>query len=213
MRRRARPYWPSVDGDRGAQPAQPASSAKTALSPEESLRYLNGYPERIVAWARDLIERERLSEHLRERYPEPHEINSNKLLRRYTQEIKSEYLRSSPTLAKVCFDAQLHLVQHALGTHTLISRPHGGRLKAKRELRISSLFKRCPEPLLRMIVVHELAHLREREHNAAFYQLCVHMEPTYHQLELEARLYLIQRELYGPLYLPLDPTSHLQQIK
>jgi predicted metal-dependent hydrolase len=29
-----------------------------------------------------------------------------------------------------------------------------------------------------MIVVHELAHLREREHDRAFYQLCCHMEPA-----------------------------------
>ena len=51
-----------------------------------------------------------------------------------------------------------------------------------------------------MIVVHELAHLREREHNDAFYRLCVHMEGRYHQLELDARLYLIHKELFGDLY-------------
>ncbi|PZP65387.1 MAG: M48 family peptidase, partial [Delftia acidovorans] len=43
---------------------------------------------------------------------------------------------------------------------------------------------------LRMIVVHELAHLREPDHDKAFYQLCTHMEPDYHQLEFELRLYL-----------------------
>ena len=74
------------------------------------------------------------------------------------------------------------------------------RTKTRRELRISSLFKSCPEPLLKMIVVHELAHLREKEHNHSFYRLCVHLEPKYHQLEFDARIYLIHRELFGPLY-------------
>jgi predicted metal-dependent hydrolase len=38
--------------------------------------------------------------------------------------------------------------------------------------------------------VHELAHLKEREHDKAFYALCCHMEPGYHQLEFDLRLYL-----------------------
>lgn len=47
-----------------------------------------------------------------------------------------------------------------------------------------------PEAFLRMIVVHELAHMKERDHNKAFYQLCEHMEPNYHQLEFDCRVYL-----------------------
>ena len=46
-----------------------------------------------------------------------------------------------------------------------------------------------------MIVVHELAHLKEREHNKAFYALCMHMEPDYHQLEFHLRLWLTAQEL------------------
>ena len=42
----------------------------------------------------------------------------------------------------------------------------------------------------RVFKAHELAHLREKEHSKAFYQLCTHMEPTYYQLELDLRLYL-----------------------
>ncbi|HAL21836.1 MAG TPA: metal-dependent hydrolase, partial [Stenotrophomonas sp.] len=45
---------------------------------------------------------------------------------------------------------------------------------------------------LRMIVVHELAHLKEADHNKAFYQLCQHMEPDYLQLEFDTRLYLTE---------------------
>ena len=45
------------------------------------------------------------------------------------------------------------------------------------------------------LVVHELAHLKEMEHNKAFYQLCTHMLPDYHQLEFDLRVYLTWREL------------------
>jgi predicted metal-dependent hydrolase len=73
----------------------------------------------------------------------------------------------------------------------------GGKLKSKREIRVASLFKDTPEAFLKMIVVHELAHLRERDHDKAFYQLCTHMEPGYHQLEFEVRLYLTHLECSG----------------
>jgi predicted metal-dependent hydrolase len=71
----------------------------------------------------------------------------------------------------------------------------GSRLKAKKEIRVASLFKSAAPEFLRMIVVHELAHLKEAEHNKAFYQLCQHMLPDYHQRELDLRLYLTWREL------------------
>ena len=74
----------------------------------------------------------------------------------------------------------------------------GSQLKAKREIRIASLFKQAPAPFLKMIVVHELAHLKVRDHDKAFYALCTHMEPAYHQLEFDLRLWLTARELEGP---------------
>jgi len=46
-----------------------------------------------------------------------------------------------------------------------------------------------------MIVVHELAHLKEIDHNKAFYQLCQYMLPDYHQREFDLRVYLTWREL------------------
>jgi predicted metal-dependent hydrolase len=73
----------------------------------------------------------------------------------------------------------------------------GSKLKTKREIRVASVFKDTPQEFLRMIVVHELAHLREREHDKSFYQLCTHMEPHYHQLEFEVRLYLTHLDQQG----------------
>ena len=57
-----------------------------------------------------------------------------------------------------------------------------------------------PLPFLNMIVAHELAHLREKEHNKAFYKLCEHIEPDYPQLEFDVRVYLTYLDLGGKLY-------------
>jgi hypothetical protein len=84
-----------------------------------------------------------------------------------------------------------------LGLHSQVSRVQGKALKSKNEIRVASLLKTLPLPLLHMIVVHELAHLREKDHNKAFYQLCQHMEPQYHQLELDLRLFLTWQDLAG----------------
>ncbi|HYM86983.1 MAG TPA: YgjP-like metallopeptidase domain-containing protein, partial [Pseudoxanthomonas sp.] len=81
------------------------------------------------------------------------------------------------------------------GTHTTVSRVQGSKLKASREIRIASVFRDAPAEFLKMIVVHELAHLKENEHNKPFYQLCMHMAPDYHQLEFDLRLYLTHLEL------------------
>jgi hypothetical protein len=48
-----------------------------------------------------------------------------------------------------------------------------------------------------MIAVHELAHLKEKDHDKAFYKLCCWMEPDYHQIEFDVRLYLTQLDLDG----------------
>jgi predicted metal-dependent hydrolase len=77
----------------------------------------------------------------------------------------------------------------------------GGKLKSKNELRVSSLFKQTPEPFLNMIVVHELAHLKEKDHNKAFYKLCQHMLPSYHQIEFEVRVYLTEFDRSGNVFL------------
>ena len=60
----------------------------------------------------------------------------------------------------------------------------GNKLKSKNEIKISDVFRKSPEPFLNMIIVHELAHLKEKEHNKAFYKLCCHMLSNYYQLEV-----------------------------
>ncbi|MFV0575474.1 MAG: M48 family metallopeptidase [Vibrio sp.] len=162
---------------------------------DAALKYLQGYPEAVLSQVKTLIEQDKLTTWVNKRYPEMHDITSEKALYDYTMAIKNRYLKKSAPLSKVIYDPKIHIVNHALGLHTFVSRNHGGKLKAKNEIRIASTFKDAPEPLLRMLVVHELAHIKEKEHNKAFYQLCCHMEPDYHQLEFDARLFLTYKEL------------------
>jgi predicted metal-dependent hydrolase len=110
-------------------------------------------------------------------------------------ELKQRSLKNAPGIDKVLYDARLDVLRNALGLHTAISRVQGGRLKAKKEIRVASLFKAAAPEFLQMIVVHELAHLKELDHNKAFYQLCTYMLPDYHQLEFDLRVYLTWREL------------------
>ena len=162
------------------------------------LKYLGGYPPALLQQVQQLIDEGRLAATLARRYPDAHDVRSDRALVDYVQELKARHLRSAPPLHRVAFDNQLHVVQHALGTHTRVSRVQGNQLKAKREIRVASIFREAPAAFLRMIVVHELAHLKEPAHDKAFYALCTHMEGDYHQLEFDTRLWLTSRELPAP---------------
>jgi predicted metal-dependent hydrolase len=165
------------------------------MSTTRPLSYLSGYPPELLARVRDLIATGRAMESLNRRYPESHDVCSDIALYDYTAGLKSRWMRNAGPIAKVVYDSRLHPVQQALGTHTTVSRVQGGNLKAKREIRIASLFRQAPAAFLRMIVVHELAHLKEPAHGKPFYALCTHMEPDYHQLEFDVRLWLTLLEL------------------
>ena len=162
------------------------------------MKYLAAHPAALRAQVEQLMAQGRLGDWLLKRYGGVHGIRNDRALYDYVSGLKSEFLRNAEPLAKVAFDNKLHVIRNALGTHTTISRVQGSKLKAKREIRVASLFKEVPIEWLRMIVVHELAHTKERSHDKAFYQLCTHMEPDYHQLEFDLRLYLTHLESGGP---------------
>ncbi|MCC8363771.1 M48 family metallopeptidase [Lysobacter sp. A6] len=160
----------------------------------ETLKYLVGYPPHVLARVQALIEQGRLGEVLNNKYDQLHAVRTDGQLYDYVQALKERHLRQSVPLGKVLYDSKLQVMKHALGTHTSISRVHGGKLKASREIRIATVFRDAPAEFLKMIAVHELAHLKEAEHDKAFYRLCTHMEPDYHQLEFDMRLYLTHLE-------------------
>lgn len=164
------------------------------------LQYLSHYPERLQQQIQQMIDDNALGDWLRTRYPTTHSVANDNDLREYVMGLKNQYMKKTQPLSKVIYDQKIHIVNHALGLHSYVSRVQGGKLKSKNELRVSSLFKNTPEPFLNMIVVHELAHLKEKEHNKAFYKLCQHMLPDYHQIEFDVRVYLTELELTGHVY-------------
>jgi predicted metal-dependent hydrolase len=166
----------------------------------KQLSYINHYSEGVIGQVKSLLKNDKLGEYLLKKYPEQHQINTEKQLYQYTLSIKNSFIKQSNSVSKVIYDPEIHIYNNALGTHSFISRVQGGKLKSKQEIRIASLFKYAPLAMLNMIVVHELAHLKEKQHNKAFYSLCEYMQPDYHQLELDTRLFLIYNELKGDLY-------------
>jgi predicted metal-dependent hydrolase len=152
------------------------------MSDRSAPDYLSAYPPALVARVHQLIEQQRFAPWLLQRYPQAHGIRTDRALYEHVQALKAAHLRTAVPLGKVCFDSRIHAVRNALGTHAAISR----------------VFRDLPYEFLRMIVVHELAHLRQPDHDKAFYQLCLHLEPQYHQYEFDLRAYLTHRDRGGP---------------
>ncbi|MBN2895894.1 MAG: M48 family metallopeptidase [Campylobacterales bacterium] len=155
-----------------------------------TLKYLQHYGAELLEKVEHLIQNEGIAAYLGRKYPQAHPYTTDAALHEFVHTLKNSHLKNAPPLRSVRFDGKIESLHGALGTHHYTPRIQGAKVKVTNAIRIASLFKQCPEPFLRMIVVHELAHFREKEHNKAFYRLCTHIEPTYHQLEFDLRLYL-----------------------
>lgn len=164
------------------------------MNPSAPLKYVEAYGPAVQAQVRELIAHNRLGEYLQGRYGEPHDVRNDRALYQAAMDLKNRFMRQTAPLHKVIYDSKLQVLSQALGTHTVASRVQGSKLKTSREIRVATVFRDAPAEFLKMILVHELAHLKEREHNKAFYQLCTHMAPNYHQLEFDLRLYLTHLE-------------------
>jgi UTP pyrophosphatase len=170
-----------------------------------TMKYLAGYPDSLKAQVQELLVQGRLGDMLLKKYRHGHGVRTDKALYDYVMALKNDFLRNADPLSKVAFDSKLQVIAHALGTHTTVSRVQGNKLKAKREIRVATLFKDVPAEFLKMIAVHELAHIKEKGHDKAFYQLCNYMEPQYHQYEFDLRVYLTHMEAAGKLEWPDTP--------
>lgn len=58
-----------------------------------------------------------------------------------------------------------------------------GSCSARRNISISTRSLLTPEPVLDYILIHELCHLREMNHSAAFWKLVSSIDPTYKEKE------------------------------
>ncbi len=176
-----------------------------ALPTDPCRAFLLGYPDSVLGQVRQQLASGQLGSCLARRYPEPHSLRTDSALYAHAAALKIRYLKHAAPLAKVLYDNRLQIDQRALGTLTSASRVQGGKLTAKRELRVAAVFKSAPADMLQMILVHELAHLKEREHDKPFYALCEHMLPGYHQIEFDTRLYLTWRAAGGAAALGAVP--------
>lgn len=165
----------------------------------DALKYVNHYPEGVKKQVHELIQKRKLDKYLLNKYPSSHVNKTDKALFSYVNELKNTHIKNAPSLSKVVYDGKINVIHNALGTHHFVSRVQGSKLKSKNEIRIASMFKNVPLEFLEMIVVHELAHFKEKEHNKAFYKLCEYMQPSYHQVEFDLRLYLTHVDMFGKI--------------
>ena len=163
------------------------------------MKQIAHYPKQVLEQVKALIENKKLSNYIKSKYPTKHNFGNDKALYNYVMDFKNEYFKKYQ-VSKAIYDGKINIIDNALGMHTFVSRVQGGKLKAKNEIRVASMFKNMPEEFLEMIVVHELSHFKEKEHNKAFYDMCTHIMPNYHQVELDLRIYLIHLERFGKLY-------------
>jgi len=163
------------------------------------MKYIKHYPQHLQDQVKKLIEENKLDKYILKKYPIKHEYTNDKLLYEYVIDLKNQYLKKYQ-ISKVMFDGKINVINNALGMHTYVSRVQGNKLKAKNEIRVATIFKNMPEKFLEMIVIHELAHFKQKEHNKAFYDMCTHMMDDYHQVEFDLRVYLIHLDKFGKLY-------------
>ena len=118
----------------------------------QALPYLAHYPVHLQNKISQLIDANQLGDWLRGRYPTTHKVANDNDLRDYAISLKNQYMKKTQPLSKVIYDSKIHIVNHALGLHSYVSRVQGGKLKSKNELRVSTLFKNTPDAFLNMIV-------------------------------------------------------------
>ncbi len=87
-----------------------------------NLQYLRGYPDHLVSQVQHLVDQNKLGAWLKKRYPENHNIKTEKALYDYVQDIKNRFLKKSAPLSKVAYDPKIHIVNNALGLHSYVSR-------------------------------------------------------------------------------------------
>ncbi len=158
-------------------------------------KYLKHYPDNIKEAVNRLYKEEKLGVYLKSRYNEVF-VSKDKELYILAKEIKDIYLKKQKLPERILFDSKIELTNQALGLHSFIPVKQGKKIKRLNEIKISSRFKKMPKEFLLNVLVHELCHLKEKEHNKAFYNLCTNIKEDYFQVELDLRIYLTYLDIY-----------------
>lgn len=157
------------------------------------LAFLDEYPDKVQNKIRTIIEEDKLEAYLEDLYPEKHKINTDKALFEYVQDLRKKYMKKAAPAHKVVFEDKNETIFNALGDNIndLILFDNGHKIK--NVIRIAEFYQNAPVELFHMVVVHELAHIKEREHDNNFFRLCKHMDGDYDQHEFDLRLYLYSK--------------------
>lgn len=174
----------------------------SSTRPVDFMNYFSAYPEQIKAQVEALISSGKLVRYFEKKYPVAHQFKSEKALYDFATGLKQHYLKNAPKLNSVKYEKQKDLVLNALGTHTFKRHAHGKKLKAQHHIAIANQLKYAPEEILKTLVVHELAHFKEKDHNKSFYKLCCHMQANYFECELDLRLFMVLCEKGENFYSP-----------
>lgn len=159
-------------------------------------KYLQGYSQELLAQVDKIIKENKLGEVLTNKYKEKHNLNSDKELYKLATEIKNKYMKNAKMPNRVYYDGKIEVANNALGLHSYIPVQHGKKIKVINDIKISNSFKNMPYDFLYNVLSHEIAHLKEKEHNKAFYNLCQNMSPDYFQVDFDLRLYLTYIDIY-----------------
>jgi hypothetical protein len=161
------------------------------------LKYLENYPDNIKEAVKRLIEKKELGLYLKNKYPDINIYNKDKDLYLLSKKIKDKHMKKQKLPERIIYDNKIELENYALGLHSYIPKKQGKKIKMTNEIKISSRFKKLPFEFMENVLVHELCHLKEKEHNKAFYNLCQSIRPNYFQVDLDIRIYLTYKEIFG----------------
>ena len=73
-----------------------------------TLVYLSGYSLQLLEQVQQLIETKKLGEYLTNKYPEKHNITTEKALYNYVVDLQRKYIKKTPVISKVAYDKNIH---------------------------------------------------------------------------------------------------------
>lgn len=159
-------------------------------------KFLKGYDSNLLTQVNKLIEENKLGDYLKSKYNMEKNLNNDKDLYNLGISIKNQYMKNVKTPDKIYFDNKIEFSNQALGLNSFIPKIQGKKIKIINDIKISSRFKKLPYEFTYNVLVHEIAHLKEKNHSKSFYMLCQNISPDYFQIDFDLRLYLTYNDIF-----------------
>ncbi|MDI7260170.1 MAG: M48 family metallopeptidase [Thermodesulfobacteriota bacterium] len=110
------------------------------------------------------------------------DTSNKKLVRRSEEEFKSLIL-------SFVTDASEELGKDLNRVYFRTMKTKWASCSSKRNLTINRLMRFLPEPILRYVIFHEIAHLRDKRHNSRFWKRILKRFDNYQELEKDLFIY------------------------